>query len=170
MLPSLDSLLKTANTQSIFDIPLEDNRQRLLSFPIGKYGNSVIALEQITEILRVNLDEILGVPEIPSSVLGAYNWRGEMLWLIDLEHMIGSASLYEQVPLSKQPIAIVIQLDNYCFGIVVKSVNEVELHDTTQIIPAKPGSFSTQLLPFITGYLPNGSTVFNPKAVVQFYV
>ncbi|GJD21988.1 putative CheW protein [Rivularia sp. IAM M-261] len=170
MLPSLDSLLKTANTQSIFDIPLEDNRQRLLSFPIGKYGNSVIALEQITEILRVHLDEILGVPEIPSSVLGAYNWRGEMLWLIDLEHMIGSASLYEQVPLSKQPIAIVIQLDNYCFGIVVKSVNEVELHDTTQIIPAKPGSFSTQLLPFITGYLPNGSTVFNPKAVVQFYV
>lgn len=170
MLPSLDSLLKISNTQSIFDIPLEDNRQRLLSFPIGKYGNSVIALEQITEILRVNLDEILGVPEIPSSVLGAYNWRGEMLWLIDLEHMIGSASLYEQVPLSKQPIAIVIQLDNYCFGIVVKSVNEVELHDTTQIIPAKPGSFSTQLLPFITGYLPNGSTVFNPKAVVQFYV
>ncbi|RUT06643.1 hypothetical protein DSM106972_029000 [Dulcicalothrix desertica PCC 7102] len=170
MLPSLDSLLKTANTQSLFDIPLEDNRRRLLSFPIGKYGNSVIALEQITEILRVNLDEILGVPEIPSSVLGAYNWRGEMLWLIDLEQMIGGASLYEQVPLSKQPIAIVIQLDNYCFAIVVKSVNEVELHDTTQIIPAKPGSFSTQLLPFITGYLPNGSTVFNPKAVVQFYV
>lgn len=170
MLPSLDSLLKTANTQSLFDIPLEDNRQRLLSFPIGKYGNSVIALEQITEILRVNLDEILGVPETPSSVLGAYNWRGEMLWLIDLEHMIGGSSLYEQVPLSQQPIAIVIQLDNYCFGIVVKSVNEVELHDTTQIIPAKPGSFSTQLLPFITGYLPNGSTVFNPKAVVQFYV
>lgn len=170
MLPSLDSLLKTANTQSLFDIPLEDNRQRLLSFPIGKYGNSVIALEQITEILRVNLDEILGVPEIPSSVLGAYNWRGEMLWLIDLEHMIGGTSLYEQVPLLQQPIAIVIQLDNYCFGIVVKSVNEVELHDTTQILPAKPGSFSTQLLPFITGYLPNGSTVFNPKAVVQFYV
>ncbi len=170
MLPSLDSLLKTANTQSLFDIPLEDNRQRLLSFPIGKYGNSVIPLEQITEILRVNLDEILGVPEIPSSVLGAYNWRGEMLWLIDLEHMIGGTSLYEQVPLLQQPIAIVIQLDNYCFGIVVKSVNEVELHDTTQILPAKPGSFSTQLLPFITGYLPNGSTVFNSKAVVQFYV
>ncbi|OKH55073.1 hypothetical protein NIES2101_05780 [Calothrix sp. HK-06] len=170
MLPSLDSLLRTANTQSIFDIPLEDNRQRLLSFPIGKYGNSVIALEQITEILRVNLDEILGVPETPTSVLGAYNWRGEMLWLIDLEHMIGGSSLYEQVPLSQQPIAIVIQLEQYCFGIVVKSVNEVELHDITQIIPAKPGSFSTQLLPFITGYLPNGSTVFNPKAVVHFYV
>jgi positive phototaxis protein PixI len=170
MLPSLDLLLKTATTQSLFDTPPEDNRQRLLNFPIGKYGNSVIPLEQITEILRINLDEILSVPEIPSNVLGAYNWRGEMLWLIDLEHIIGGISLYEQVPLLKPPIAIVIQSDNYCFGLVVKYVNEVELHDTTQILPAKPGSFSTQLLPFITGYLPNGSTVFNPKAVVQYYM
>lgn len=171
MLPSLDSVLKTTSlAQSLLDCPREDNRQRLLSFPIGTFGNSLISLEQITEIMRINLDDILSVPDTPSSVLGAYNWRGEMLWLIDLEHIIGGTSLYEQIPLSQQPIVIVLQVDNYCFGMVVKSVNEIELHDIRQILPAKIGSFSPQLLPFIAGYLPKGSTVFNPKAVVQFFL
>lgn len=171
MLPSLDSVLKTTNlAHSLLDVPIEDNRQRLLSFPIGSFGNSLIPLEQITEIMRIAVDDILIVPETPSSVLGAYNWRGEMLWLIDLEHLIGGSPLFEQVPLLQQPIAIVLQVDNYCFGMVVKSVNEIELHDVRQILPAKLGSFPAQLLPFITGYLPKGSTVFNPKAVVQFFL
>ncbi len=171
MLPSLDSVLKSINLgQSLVDAPVEDNRQRLLSFPIGAFGNSLIPLEKITEIMRINIDEILSVPETPSSVLGAYNWRGEMLWLIDLEHMIGGTSLYEQVPLLQQPIAIILQIDNHCFGMVVKSVNEIEFHDMGEMLPAKPGSFSPQLLPFIIGYLPKGSTVFNPKSVVQFFL
>lgn len=171
MLPSLDSVLKTTNlANALLDVPIEDNRQRLLSFPIGTFGNSLIPLEQITEIMRIALDDILIVPETPSSVLGAYNWRGEMLWLIDLEHLIGGTSLFEQVSLFQQPIAIVLQVDNYCFGMVVKSVNEIELHDIRGILPAKLGSFAAQLLPFITGYLPKGSTVFNPRAVVKFFL
>lgn len=171
MLVSLDSVLKTTNlSQSLFDNPIEDNRQRFLSFPIGAFGNSLIRLEQITEIMRVNLNDVLSVPETPSSVLGAYNWRGEMLWLIDLEHLTGGTPLFEQMPLSTQPITIVLQVDNYCFGLVVKSVNEIELHDIKKILPAKPGSFSPRLLPFITGYLPKGSTIFNPKAVVSFFI
>ncbi|MBD2775894.1 chemotaxis protein CheW [Iningainema tapete] len=170
MLPSLDSILTTTNlNQSIFDIPVEDNRQRFLSFPIGTYGNSLIPLDQITEILRVNLEEILSVPETPSSVLGAYNWRGDMLWLIDLEHLIGGYSIFAQV-LTPQLIAIVLQVDSYYFGLVVKSVNEIELHHLNQLLPARMGSFPTQLLPFIIGYLPNGSTVLNPKAVAQFFL
>ncbi|BAZ47753.1 putative CheW protein [Nostoc sp. NIES-4103] len=171
MLVSLDSVLKTANlSQSLFDNPIEDNRQRFLSFPVGTFGNSLIPLEQITEIMRISLDDVLSVPETPSTVLGAYNWRGEMLWLIDLEHMTGGTPLFEQMPLCTQPIAIVLQVNNYCFALVVKSVNEIELHDIKKILPAKPGSFSARLLPFITGYLPQGSTVFNPKAVVQFFL
>ncbi len=170
MLPSLDSVLTTAHlAPSIFDTPTQSTRQRLLSFPIGKYRNSLIPLEQITEILRVNLDEILSVPETPSSVLGAYNWRGDMLWLIDLEHLIGGESLFEQ-PLSQQPIAIVLQVDNYYFGLVVKSMNEIELHDLKALLPAKPGSLPAHLLPFVTGYLPNSSTVLNPKAIAQFFL
>ncbi|MBH8561091.1 chemotaxis protein CheW [Nostoc sp. CENA67] len=171
MLVSLDSVFKTANlSQSLFDNPIEDNRQRFLSFPISTFGNSLIPLEQITEIMRISLDEVLSVPETPSTVLGAYNWRGEMLWLMDLEHMTGGTPLFEQIPLRTQPIAIVLQVDNYCFGLIVRSVNEIELHDMKKILSAKPGSFSARLLPFITGYLPKGSTVFNPKAVVQFFL
>jgi positive phototaxis protein PixI len=170
MLPSLDSVFTTAHlAQSIFDGATQENQQRLLSFSIGTYRNCLIPLEQLTEILRVNWDEILSIPETPSCVLGAYNWRGEMLWLIDLEHLIGGTSLLEQVPLPKQPIAIVLQVDNYDFGLVVKSVNEIEMHNLNHLLSAKSGAFPGQLIPFIKGYLPNGSTVFNPKAVVQFF-
>ncbi|KAF3887933.1 MULTISPECIES: chemotaxis protein CheW [Nostocales] len=171
MLPSLDSVLTTANlSKSIFHVNADDNRQRFLSFPIGTYRTSLIPLEQITEILRINLDEVLSVPETPDSILGVYNWRGEMLWLVDLEQLIGGTSLFEQVPLSKQPIAIVLQADSYYFGLVVKSVNEIELHDINQLLAAKPGSLPPQLLPFVIGYLPNGSTVLNQTAIAQFFL
>lgn len=150
MLPSLDSVLTTANlSKSIFHVNADDNRQRFLSFPIGTYRTSLIPLEQITEILRINLDEVLSVPETPDSILGVYNWRGEMLWLVDLEQLIGGTSLFEQVPLSKQPIAIVLQADSYYFGLVVKSVNEIELHDINQLLAAKPGSLPRNYFPLL---------------------
>jgi positive phototaxis protein PixI len=47
-----------------------ETRQRLLRFPLGLEDSALLPLEQIAEIIRVNVAEILPVPEMPSCVLG----------------------------------------------------------------------------------------------------
>jgi positive phototaxis protein PixI len=171
MLPSLDSVLTIASLDPFtLDTPPEESRQRLLSFPLGVRGNSLLPLEQITEILRINLSDILRVPETPSCVLGAYNWRGDMLWLVDLEQLIGCSPLREQCSRNNcQPTTVIVRMRGFNVGLVVRQVNDIELHDLQELLPPKQGLFAKELLPFIEGYLPEGSTVLNLQAIDEFF-
>lgn len=170
MLPSLDSVLTIASLDPIaLDTPPEEYRQRLLSLPLGTQGNSLLPLEAITEILRINVEEILTVPETPSCVLGAYNWRGNMLWLVDLDRIVGCPSLFDRAPLPTQPIAIVVTIQDQSVGLVVRYVNDIELHDLKELLPARQGLFPSQLLPFLKGYFSGGLTVLNLDAIAQFF-
>ncbi len=71
----------------------EQQEQKFLTFHLGDKDTAVISLSNITEVLQVSPLEICGVPQMPSCVAGIYNWRGEMLWLIDIESMFGYESL-----------------------------------------------------------------------------
>ncbi len=165
MLTSLDSLLTATSLDLLtLDDPLPtETCQRLLRFPLGLQDSALLPLEQIAEILRVNLAEILPVPEMPDCVLGICNWRGEMLWLVDLNHLVGF------VPLSlaaTSPIAMVVQVNDQPVGLVVQQVNDIELHELEKLQPAAAGLFPPKLLPFVLGTLPGGSgTVLDVTAV-----
>jgi positive phototaxis protein PixI len=71
------------------------SEQKFLSFHLGTKGIAVISLQYITEILQVSLTEICCIPQMHSSVFGIYNWRGNMLWLVNLEEMLGYVSLQD---------------------------------------------------------------------------
>jgi positive phototaxis protein PixI len=150
------------------DEPLPpENRQRLLRFPLGK-ESAMLPLEQIVEILRVNWGEILLVPEMPSCVLGIYNWRGEMLWLVDLNNLIGGASGPQQRRGVASSMVMVVQVNDQSVGLVVPQVNDIELHELQQLQSAGPGLFSPQLLPFVLGALPGGKgTVLDINAIAR---
>jgi positive phototaxis protein PixI len=165
MLTSLDSLLTATSLDLLtLDDPLPtETCQRLLRFPLGLQDSALLPLEQIAEILRVNLAEILPVPEMPDCVLGICNWRGQMLWLLDLNHLVGF------MPLSlaaTSPIAMVVQVNDQPVGLVVQQVNDIELHELEKLQPAAAGLFPPKLLPFVLGTLPGGSgTVLDVTAV-----
>ena len=167
MLTSLDSLLTASSLDLLtLDEPLPtETCQRLLRFPLGLQDSALLPLEQIAEILRVNLAEILPVPEMPDCVLGICNWRGEMLWLVDLNHLVGF------VPISlaaTSPIAMVVQVNDQPVGLVVQQVNDIELHELEKLQPAAAGLFPPKLLPFVLGTLPGGSgTVLDVTAITQ---
>jgi positive phototaxis protein PixI len=142
--------------------------ERLLRFPLGLEDSALLPLEQITEIIRVNVAEILPVPEMPSCVLGICNWRGTMLWLIDLNHLLGYPPLSQQERGLATSMAMVVQLNEQTVGLVVQRVNDIELHELQQLQPAAPGLFSPKLLPFVLGALPRGKgTVLDVTAITQ---
>ena len=147
-------------------LPPETNLSKLLRFPLGLQESALLPVEQIAEIIQVNLAGILPVPEMPSCVLGICNWRGEMLWLLDLNHLVG----YPRLTAAVTPVAIVVMVNEYAVGLVVPQVDDIELHDLQQLQPSAPGLFPPKLLPFVLGALPNGSTVLNVTGITQSHL
>lgn len=143
--------------------------ERLLRFPLGDQDNALLPLNQITEIVRVNVAEILPVPEMPNQVLGICNWRGEMLWLIDLNHLVGCLPLFQQRPVLVPPVVMVVQVNGQSVGLVVPQVNDIELHDLQQLQPAAVGLFPPKLLPFVLGAIRGGNgIVLDVTAIAQY--
>jgi positive phototaxis protein PixI len=45
--------------------------------------------QQVTELLNIPLDRVVPMPHLPPTVMGVYNWRGEILWIVDLAKLLG---------------------------------------------------------------------------------
>lgn len=167
MLTSLDSVLAATSLDPLTLDPLPpEPGERLLRFPLGGKDSVLLPLEQITEILKVNAVEILPIPEMPGCVLGICNWRGEMLWLVDLNQLVGYLPL--SMVATASLVVIVVQVKGQTVGLVVQQVNDIELHDLQQLQRAAPGLFPPKLLPYVQGALPGGKgTVLNVTAIAQ---
>lgn len=132
--------------------PPTDNHQQILRFSLGLQDSALLPLEQITEILKINSVEVLPIPATHSCVLGVCNWRGEMLWVIDLEHLVGYAPLLQQRQ-SEPLIVMVIHWNDHLLGLGVRQVGEIERHELQKLQPVIPGLFPPQLQPFVLGTL-----------------
>lgn len=140
----------------------QDQGEKFLRFQLGDLAIALLALNSIKQVMQVSLSEILPVPQMPGCVLGIYNWRGEMLWLVDLGQMLGFPSLCDpslevgsQPPLTKggDLMAIAIQIGDKTLGLVVRQINDIERHHLQQINQPSIGLFSPDIMPYLGGYL-----------------
>ncbi len=147
--------------------PLSESRQKFLCFALGSQERGLLPLEQIAEVLSVTIADILPVPEMPNCVLGIHNWRGKMLWLVDLNYLLDYPPLSPPEQ-SEALMAMVIQINGQSMGLVVQSVLDIELYDPIQIQPASADLFPPRLLPFLLGYLPSANgLVFDSEAIAR---
>ena len=120
----------------------------------------MLSIEQITEVLKIQLSQIVPIPQMPSWVMGVYNWRGEILWMIDLSHLIGLKPWYQNQTLRSYHTAIVLspnqergdRTDNICLGLVVSRVEDLATCHTKQIQSALGSKVGTRLSNFLQGY------------------
>ncbi len=129
--------------------------EKFLSFNLGAKDTAVISLQHITEVFQISLAEICCVPQMPNCVLGIYNWRGEMLWLVDLDEMLGYAPLSETGNLLSKMMAIVVQKDGKTLGLLVRQLMDIEWLDTKQLKPPTSELFSSDISQFLRGYFIN---------------
>jgi positive phototaxis protein PixI len=132
-----------------------ETQQKFLTFHLGAKDTAVISLATITEVLQVSLSEICGVPQMPSCVSGIYNWRGEMLWLIDLEEMLGYSVATAKNNLLSKVMAIVVQSEGKSLGLLVRQLMDIEWLDGNQIKPINIDLFPHEVTPFLEGYFIN---------------
>ncbi|MEL6491687.1 MAG: chemotaxis protein CheW [Cyanobacteria bacterium J06634_6] len=148
-----------------------DNRQRFLRFVLDQKKDTLLPLYQITEVMQLALEDIFPVPDMPSCILGVCSWRGETLWLVDLNHMVGYEPLYQQsrfqANAAVMPSVMVVRSAGRALGLVVEQIDDVDLFDEADI-HMEPGLCPPKLEPFVLGYCPSqGGTVLNVPAIVD---
>lgn len=125
--------------------------EKFLRFQLGEEGIALLPLNIIKQVMQVSVAEILTVPQMPTCVLGIYNWRGEMLWIVDLGNFMGFPNLATGGV--ENLMAIAIQVQEQYLGLVVQQINDIELHNINQINMPSLGLFSPEILPYLQGYL-----------------
>jgi positive phototaxis protein PixI len=108
---------------------------KLLSLHLPLQLLVAIATQQLTEILPITPLDITPVPESPDSVMGVYNWRGEVLWLVDLGFLMGQTPLFHQRHHQLGYSVIVIQFQCHALGLVVNDIGEIQTMPSTAITP-----------------------------------
>ncbi len=141
-----------------------DSKQvrKFLQFQLGKsektHKSSVegdIALldaEIVTEVITISPQDILPVPQMFYCVLGIYGWRSEMLWIVDLENLLGYPPPLDENNFHKELLVMVIQFQGQSMGLVVSGIDNLIEHDLSKFKSSSAEIFSEDILPFLHGY------------------
>lgn len=132
---------------------------QFLRFCLEPDTNVMLPVTQITEVLNVPERQIVPIPQMPPWVSGVYNWRGEILWMIDLGHLVGLTPRHQQTKQTSTNKAIVLNCNatnpnqgGEVIGLIVSRVEDMEWcnPDDIQSLPAE--YVTTELAPFLRGY------------------
>ncbi|BAZ44536.1 CheW protein [Chondrocystis sp. NIES-4102] len=138
----------------------ENEITQFLRFKLYPDMQVMLPLQEITEVLKIKFGQIVPIPDMPPWVMGVYNWRGDILWMLDIGHLIGFNSWYQQASNRSYQTAIVLSAindnktntSNIHLGLVVAAVEDIEICDTATIQSPPSSAVTTQLAPFLRGY------------------
>ena len=159
--------------------------QKFLRFHFSPSSTALLPLSTIKEVLNIPSTKVHPVPHTAECLLGIHDYRGEILWLVDLGQQLGLTpstdslnlniaalgfSSTTEVALSASDIltVIVIQHKEKYLGMVVPKVIDIEMHDAREMQLATEDLFSPQILPFLQGYLIRSSSpVLDPISLIE---
>ncbi len=129
---------------------------KFLEFQLPEDTIGLILAEKVQEIITVSLSEVLPVPEMDESILGIYNWRSEMLWMIDLEALLGYDSyILKESNISEEKIELMTMVVEYkgkYLGLAVKNIRDIVAYDERILSTSVRELFSERLQEFMKGY------------------
>lgn len=144
------------------EVSFPDNigQQQFLKFLLHPETKVVLPIQQITEVLKIPLGQIVPIPQMPPWVMGVHNWRGNILWMIDLGHLVGLESWYQHQVNYVNYTAIVLSppqqnqdhLQQINLGLVVAQVEDLETCALQDIQAALNSTIAPQVEQFLQGY------------------
>ncbi|MBE9125835.1 MULTISPECIES: chemotaxis protein CheW [unclassified Coleofasciculus] len=149
-------------TKASSSVPASGATEQFLRFHMEPDTNVLVPVRQVTEILSIPLGQVVPISHRPAWVMGVYNWRGEILWIVDIGHLIGLTPWYQQNTHTSIHTAIVLHVrsnltpstntKSQMLGLVVNRVEDIEWCDS-DLIQSPPSSSETpKLTPFLRGY------------------
>lgn len=149
-----------------------------LKFRLDPDVKAMLPISQITEVLKLQLVQIMPIPQMPAWVMGVYNWRGDILWMVDLGQLLGLDSWYQHQHERISHTAIVLSPNRQDkqneaqihLGLAIAEVEDLAVCDPKSI-QAADSQANSRLSEFLQGYWlqPEGSMVFalDGKAIAK---
>ena len=159
----------------------KNEEDQFLRFRLEPDTKVMLPIEQITEVLKIPVGNIVPIPEMSPWVMGIYNWRGEILWMLDLGHLIGLNSWYETGINATHYNALVLSKNNSknakakaiektSLGLIISQVEDIEWCNADSIQSPPASAISSELAPFLRGYWlkPDGETIWTLNGLAIF--
>lgn len=147
--------LKTNSTSS-------STEAQYLRFYLEPNTTALLPIQQLTEVLTIPIGQIVPIFNMPAWVMGVYNWRGEILWMVDLNHLVGLTPWYQQTSSSSAHSAVVLYLRSNnsqssnikgkMLGLVVNRIEDIESCNSDFIQSPLSAAVTPELVPFLRGY------------------
>ncbi|PIG95327.1 chemotaxis protein CheW [Gloeocapsopsis sp. IPPAS B-1203] len=138
--------------------------QQFLRLHLIPDTTALLAVNQISEVLTIPMTQVVPIPHMPAWVLGVYNWRGDILWIIDLGHLLGLTPLSQHTTNSSTYTAVVIRdaqqhratlgqnTSDKVLGLLVNRVEDLELCNPDVIQSPPESAVKSELVPYLRGY------------------
>jgi chemotaxis signal transduction protein len=98
---------------------------QFLSLWITPNQEMLLPTEQMSEILSLRLEDVLPIPETTSLVVGVFNWRQQVIWLVDLPAALGRLPLAQQNPGLLQRDVVVVNHAGKTFGLGIARIGKI---------------------------------------------
>ncbi len=127
----------------------QSQTEQFLSFVLPS-NLAIVPTQHLTEVLTLNAQQIVPIPDLDRSVMGVCNWRGEVLWLVDLNVILNG----EPLPIRQggHYNIIILHHDGRTIGVVVSEVTQMVWCRATDIQPLPRAKQISQSSPFLQGY------------------
>ena len=136
--------------------------EQFLRLYLDSDTGALLPITQLTEVLNVSCAQIMPIPHMYPWMMGVYNWRGQILWLVDLGNLVGITPLYQQALTSSNHTVVVLEVpgektdstgnDRQTVGLVINRVGNIENCNPSLIKTVSPSAMSTKLETFLRGY------------------
>ena len=130
----------------------EAEKSRFLRFSLGGETEGLLSLERLVEVIKVNPQEILPIPEVPEYLLGIANRRGEAVWILDLLFLMGATHLSQRKPIPQVCMAILLQAEEQAIGLLVDRVSSIEHRSLDDLQSFSAQTLPPQILTLLEGY------------------
>lgn len=160
--PSSPPLISSQKTASVAKLSTRNAKtEQFLRLELNQETKALLPIRQLSEVLKVPADRVAPIPHMPAWVMGVYNWRGQILWIVDLAHLVGLAPWHQhRVNVSTHTVVVFnplssratpVNQQSQILGLVVNQVTDLEACDTYVIQP--PTVTSVRLITqFVRGY------------------
>jgi positive phototaxis protein PixI len=142
----------------------------------------LLPVHQLIEIITIPLGQIVPIFHMPAWVMGVYNCRGEVLWMIDLNHLLGLTPWYQQVEYGSKHTAIILKVyaqdgqsgdeKEPVLGLVVnRAEGMISCHLDAIKREFEWSNITSKLKPFLQGYwqdsMDKSHLILNGAAIMQ---
>ncbi len=133
--------------------------EQFLKFYLHPDTRLMLPITQITEVLKIQFGHIVPLPQMPSWIMGVYNWRGDILWMVDLADLLGLEPWYRHSPRSHHTAVVLSpnrerrdRSSNAHLGLVVSSIEDLVACEVGAIQSALGLRINARLGSFLQGY------------------